>query len=204
MPGESRNWEHNPLETHTSLKWKPDFSILVKILIGLFIWVVIEICQPYTSPVKLIWIVPVFLPWLNKGMIQLFIFSFTWRSWQRFRGVIKEGGSRKQTDENLRNTVEVDVRSFWAWVNFFFLLATCQELDCKSIFAYSCENAIEFEQRSTLAVTSLKQNFSCLHISLAFVFWPFLFVLFLSLSSFVCVFLYFQLALLKHFFFHWQ
>lgn len=120
MPGESRNWEHNPLETHTSLKWKPDFSILVKILIGLFIWVVIEIFQPYTSPVKFIWLVPVFLPWLNKGMIQLFIFFFTWRSWQRFRGVIKEGGSRKQTDENLRNTVEVDVRSFWAWVNFFF------------------------------------------------------------------------------------
>lgn len=29
-----------------------------------------------------------------------------------FRDVIKRGGSGKKTDEDLRNTVEVDVRSF--------------------------------------------------------------------------------------------
>lgn len=165
MPGEFRSWEHNPLEAHICLKLKPDFSLLgwnpywpfrlggYRNLPAIHLPCQISLSNASFSQI------------LAKQRSDSVVFSFTWRSWQRFRGVIRGGDTRKQM-KIWEKVLEVDVRSFWAGVNFFFLLATCQGLDCKFIFLYSCENAIGFENHSTLAITLLKQNFSCLHISL--------------------------------------
>lgn len=109
-----------------------------------------------------------------------------------FRDVIKRGGSGKKTDEDLRNTVEVDVRSFWALVNFF-LLAICQEIDCKSFFYLQLWKCNRIWKTFNTGCYFIKTKPFCFHIFLWYLYSDHcvVVVLFLTLIFFVCVFVYF-------------
>lgn len=65
-----------------------------------------------------------------------------------------------------------------------FFLATCQEVDCKSVLLMAVKMHSNLENIQYGLLLFWTSFIFCLHISLAFVFWPFL-VLFLNLS-FVC------------------
>lgn len=133
-------------------RWKPDFPILVSLLIFSFQCL-------YTSVSHALLLSDSFerhasFSPLAKQRRGLIIFCFTWKSWWVFGGVIRGSGSRRKTGRFEKYC--------WGGCKKFVSLSkkmfsgNISETRLQIYFAYSCKNAVRFGKYSIWAIIVLK------------------------------------------------